>query len=130
MCKDYNKLLKSDLGKLSSFLQKDAKKQAILPKLLSEALGAGNIMRCSMTGRLMSHSFDGIWDDGEWISWEWINGQLAYQELQAEYPKASLEVVRVFEGLVTVAQEYYDATGRYLQIWGNLEKCMRRSSLG
>ena len=77
-------------------------------------------MRCSMTGRPMSDSSGGIWDDGEWISWDWINGQLADLELRAEYPKASLEVIRVFEDFVALAQEYYDATGRYLQIWGEL----------
>ena len=68
----------------------------------------------------MSDSSDGIWDDGEWIGWDWINGQLSDQELRAEYPKASLEIIRVFEDLVALAQEYYDVTGRYLQIWGEL----------
>ena len=63
---------------------------------------------------------EGIWDDGEWISWEWINQQLADQELQAEYPEASLDVIQVFEVLVTAAQDYHAATGRYLQIWGEL----------
>jgi len=77
-------------------------------------------MRCAMTGMPLKDSSEGIWDDGEWISWDWINGQLADQELQAEYPQASLAVVRVFEDLVAAAQEYKEATGRYLQIWGEL----------
>lgn len=68
----------------------------------------------------MNDYSEGIWDDGEWISWDWINGQLADQELQAEYPQASLAVIRVFEDLVAVAQEYKETTGRYLQIWGEL----------
>jgi hypothetical protein len=68
----------------------------------------------------MSDSSDGIWDDGEWISWDWINAQLADQERQSEYPKARLEVIHVFEDLVRAAQDYFDATGRYLQIWGEL----------
>lgn len=77
-------------------------------------------MRCSMTGKPMKDSSDGIWDDGEWISWDWINDQLAEQELKAEYPQANLAVVRVFEDLVIAAQEYKEETGRYLQIWGEL----------
>lgn len=68
----------------------------------------------------MNDYSEGIWDDGEWISWDWINGQLADQELQTEYPQASLAVIRVFEDLVAVAQEYKETTGRYLQIWGEL----------
>jgi len=68
----------------------------------------------------MRDSSDGIWDDGEWISWDWINNQLDDQDLQAEYPNANLEVIRVFEDLVSSAHEYYNVTGRYLQIWGEL----------
>lgn len=63
---------------------------------------------------------DGIWDDGEWISWDWINGQLADQELEAEYPQANIEVIQVFEDIINAAQEYKAATDRYLQIWGEL----------
>ncbi len=77
-------------------------------------------MRCAMTGQPMRDFSDGIWDDGEWISWDWINGQLADQELQREYPKANLEVVRIFEDLVSCAEAYRCETGRYLQIWGEL----------
>lgn len=77
-------------------------------------------MRCAMTGKVLNDSSEGVWDDGEWISWDWINSQLADQELQAEYPKASLTVIQVFEHLVAAAQEYKGATGRYLQIWGEL----------
>ena len=73
-----------------------------------------------MTERPIMDTSDGIWDDGEWISWDWINSQLADQELKAEYPKARIEVLRVFEDLVCAAQEYKEATGRYLQIWGEL----------
>lgn len=65
-------------------------------------------------------SSEGVWDDGEWISWDWINGQIADQELKSEFPNASIEVIRVFEDLVYAAQEYKAATGRYLQIWGEL----------
>lgn len=77
-------------------------------------------MRCAMTGKPLNDSSEGIWDDGEWISWDWINGQLIGQELKAEYPKSNLTVIQVFEDLVAAAQEYKEATGRYLQIWGEL----------
>ena len=77
-------------------------------------------MRCSMTGLPINDPSDGIWDDGEWISWDWINGQLHDQDLKAEFPKADLEIIKVFEDLVYSASEYYELTGRYLQIWGEL----------
>ena len=68
----------------------------------------------------MRCSYHGIYDDGEWISWDWTNGQLADQELRQEYPKANLEVVKIFHELVAIAEDYKRATGRYLQIWGEL----------
>lgn len=68
----------------------------------------------------MNDSTYGIWDDGEWISWEWINAQLHEQELIAEFPKAEVEIVKIFEDLVFAAQDYHSLTGRYLQIWGEL----------
>lgn len=77
-------------------------------------------MRCAMTGQPILDVSEGIWDDGEWISWNWINGQLADQELQREYPKANIEVVRIFDDLVALAEAYKSETGRYLQIWGEL----------
>ena len=77
-------------------------------------------MRCAMTGQPILDSSEGIWDDGEWISWNWINGHLADQGLQREYPQANIEVVRIFEDLVALAQAYKYETGRYLQIWGEL----------
>lgn len=73
-----------------------------------------------MTGQSIGDISEGIWDDGEWISWDWINSQLADQELQREYPKANIEVIRIFEDLVALAQAYKVVTGRYLQIWGEL----------
>lgn len=77
------------------------------------------MIRCSMTGRPMEVG-DGIYDDGEWISWEWINGQLYKQEVQQEYPQVEPELAMLFEDLVENAKAYYDLTGRYLQIWGEL----------
>jgi hypothetical protein len=63
---------------------------------------------------------DGIYDDGEWISWEWINGQLYKQEVQQTYPQVAPELAMLFEDLVDNAKAYYQLTGRYLQIWGEL----------
>jgi hypothetical protein len=73
-----------------------------------------------MTGREINDSSDGIWDDGEWISWDYINEHIEEQDLLAEYPGASIELIRIFENLVEAAAEYKDLTGRYLQIWGEL----------
>lgn len=63
---------------------------------------------------------DGVWDDGEWISWDEINSQIHAQELQEEFPAASLDLIEVFEALVYAASAYKEVTGRYLQIWGEL----------
>ena len=77
-------------------------------------------MRCAMTGQPLRDTSDGIYDDGEWISWDWINGQIADQELRGEHPNANLEVVKIFQDLVSLAETYKRETGRYLQIWGEL----------
>lgn len=77
-------------------------------------------MQCAMTGRPLRDYSEGIYDDGEWISWDWINGQIADQELQSEFPKANVEVVKIFQDLVSIAEAYKQETGRYLQIWGEL----------
>jgi len=77
-------------------------------------------MRCAMTDREYPEFSDGVWDDGEWISWDWINDQISRQERAEKYPDAEPEVVEVFERLVEVAVDYKGATGKYLQIWGEL----------
>ena len=77
-------------------------------------------MRCAMTGLELSDPSDGIWDDGEWISWEWINEQIDKQELKSKYAVEDLELVEIFERFVEVAADYKNATGRYLQVWGEL----------
>ena len=41
-------------------------------------------MRCAMTGRELTSTSDGIYEDGEWISWHWINGQIHDQDLKAD----------------------------------------------
>ena len=64
--------------------------------------------------------WNAIWDDGEWISWDFINEQIEDQERRELFPKADLQLVRIFEDLVTAAADYHKMTGRYLQIWGEL----------
>ncbi|MDQ2655184.1 MAG: hypothetical protein M3Z20_19300 [Chloroflexota bacterium] len=73
-----------------------------------------------MTEQPLRDYSEGIYEDGEWISWDWINGQIADQELQREYPKANLEVVKIFHELVAIASAYKQETDRHLQIWGEL----------
>ncbi|WP_036165471.1 hypothetical protein [Noviluteimonas dokdonensis] len=78
-----------------------------------------------MTDVLINDPSDGIYDDGEWISWEWINSQLNDEQdpedlCERRSPPSVLELTRVFLDLVSVAQEYKDLTGRYLEIWGEL----------
>lgn len=77
-------------------------------------------LRCAMTGKVLEDPSEGIWDDGEWISWDWLNEQIEAQELLREFPGADIELIRTFEDLVRTAQSYYELTGRYLQIWGEL----------
>lgn len=85
---------------------------------------------CSMTGKPIHGPSDAIWEDGEWVSWEWINGQLYEQELEGQYPKADLEVAKVFEDLVDVAIEYKHITGRYLSIFGELGELFAEITFG
>lgn len=77
-------------------------------------------MRCAMNDREYADFHDGVWDDGEWISWDWINGQLAAQERREAYPLASPELAEVFDELRSAAELYKQATGHYLQVWGQL----------
>ena len=77
------------------------------------------MIRCSMTGLPMEYG-DGIYDDGEWISWDWINGQIAKQDLQAEFPNVNHELAGILDDLIATAKNYFEKTGRYLQIWGEL----------
>jgi hypothetical protein len=79
-----------------------------------------DLIQCSMNSRLYSDPSAGIWDDGEWISWDWINEHLEERELMAQYPGAALEVIQAFEALVGAAIQYHSATGRHLEIWGEL----------
>jgi len=77
-------------------------------------------MYCSETGKKIEHYSEGIYEDGEWTSWEWINRQTKLRDIKQEFPNADPEVVEIFEDLVSTAHGYFERTGRYLQIWGEL----------
>ena len=83
-----------------------------------------------MTGLPISGPADGIYDDGEWISWEWINQQIHEQDLKENFPQADIAIVQVFEDLVNAAIDYYEITGRYLQVWGELGELYAEISYG
>lgn len=61
-----------------------------------------------------------IYDDGEWITWTEINSHLARLEFQARFPNLDIELVPIFQDLLTTAGDYYDLTGRHLQVYGEL----------
>ena len=73
---------------------------------------------------------DAIWDDGEWISWDTINGQIHAHELREQYPHADLELLQLFEDLVDNAEIYYNKTGRYLPIFGELGEIFAEITFG
>ena len=50
--------------------------------------------------------------------WEWE--PIQEKELPALHPHDDPELVTIFERLVENARSYYELTGRYLQIWGEL----------
>ena len=87
-------------------------------------------MRCAMTGIPINGPADGIFEDGEWISWAWINQQIHEQDLKENFPHANIEIAQVFEELVNTAKDYYELTGRYLQIWGELGELYAELSYG
>jgi hypothetical protein len=64
------------------------------------------VFRCSETGGIIDGPENAIWDDGEWISWDWINSQQYENELRERFPKADLDLVRIFEELVEIASEH------------------------
>ena len=61
-----------------------------------------------------------IYDDGEWITWDEINSHLERLEFQARFPSLNVDLVPIFQGLLTVAQDYYALTGSHLQVYGDL----------
>lgn len=63
---------------------------------------------------------DAIWDDGEWISWDEINSHLDRLEFQARFPNLDVDLVPIFQDLLSVAQDYHQLTGSHLQVYGDL----------
>lgn len=61
-----------------------------------------------------------IWDDGEWIGWDEINAQIQHKEWRAKYTNAALSLLTVFESLLLTAEEYFQLTGRHLQVYGDI----------
>lgn len=61
-----------------------------------------------------------IWDDGEWIGWHEINQQIQYKEWGARYPGADMSVISIFESLLGTAEDYYELTGKHLQVYGDI----------
>jgi hypothetical protein len=61
-----------------------------------------------------------IYDDGEWVTWDEINSHLERLEFQARFPNLDVDLVPIFQGLLTVAQDYHELTGSHLQVYGDL----------
>jgi hypothetical protein len=61
-----------------------------------------------------------VWDDGEWISWASINSHLERLELQARFPNADVSLVPIYEELLETAQHFHIATGKHLNIYGDI----------
>lgn len=61
-----------------------------------------------------------IYDDGEWITWTEINSHLERLEFQARFPNLDVDLVPIFQDLLSVAQDYHCLTGSHLQVYGDL----------
>lgn len=61
-----------------------------------------------------------FYEDGEWISWTEINSHLERLEFEARFPNIDADLVPIFQILLSTAAEYYDLTGRHLQVYGDL----------
>ncbi len=61
-----------------------------------------------------------IYDDGEWITWAEINSHLERLEFEARFPDLEADLVPIFQSLLSTAQDYYELTGRHLQVYGDL----------
>lgn len=61
-----------------------------------------------------------IYDDGEWITWTEINSHLARLEFEARFPNLDVNLLPIFQDLLSVAQDYHQLTGSHLQVYGDL----------
>ena len=67
-----------------------------------------------MTGVDNLGPWNAILDDGEWISWDFINENIEDHKRRELFPQANVQLVRIFEDLVTVAADYHGMTGRLI----------------
>ena len=68
----------------------------------------------------MWNNDNAFYDDGEWITWTEINSHLERLEFEARIPDIEADLVPIFQNLLSTAAEYYDLTGRHLQVYGDL----------
>lgn len=61
-----------------------------------------------------------FYDDGEWVTWTEINSHLARLEFQYRFPDVDVDLVPIFQNLLSTAAQYHDLTGRHLQVYGDL----------
>lgn len=61
-----------------------------------------------------------FYEDGEWITWTEINSHLEQLEFEAAFPNLDVELVPVFQDLLSVAVHYHELTGSHLQVYGDL----------
>lgn len=88
-------------------------------------------MHCAMTGIPVTGAGDAIWDEGEWISWEFINLQLEEpDQLESEDSCKESDRRLLFGRLLATAKDYYDITGRHLQIFGELGEMYAETEYG
>lgn len=61
-----------------------------------------------------------IYDDGEWVTWTEINSHLDRLEFSARFPNLDVNLVPIFQKLLSLAEEYHHLTGSHLQVYGDL----------
>lgn len=61
-----------------------------------------------------------FYDDGEWITWSEINSHLERLEFEARFPHLDVDLVPIFQNLLSVAEDYHYLTGSHLQLYGDL----------
>lgn len=68
----------------------------------------------------MWNNDNAIYDDGEWITWDEINSHLELLEFEAHFPDLEVELVPIFQKLLSTAEDYHRLTGSHLQVYGDL----------
>ncbi len=57
---------------------------------------------------------------GEWITWTEINSHLEKLEFEHRFAHLDVDLVPIFQDLLSVAQDYHFLTGSHLQVYGDL----------